>query len=176
MVEELIGCMLGVLVEPARKFGEWLGELSVEHPKLFWALIPSTCQTFLAAACVLLLPYALGAVDALSWIVILAVVLTPLLVYVGFAWCFAAIVWRWPAAGGILLLVEGLLVLAVARLLSWLYLRYMYLHRANYCCPKTPLLVSAELSLGALPLAFGILILIRWWKSRRTPTLPPDSE
>lgn len=102
----------------------------------------------------------MGVVDAAFWILLLPVVLAPLFVCVGLAWCVAAIAWRWPAAEAILLVVEGLLVLAVARLLSWHYLRYLYLQFAFFL-PKTPLWGFAELSLGALPLAFGILFLIR---------------
>ncbi|TKJ29698.1 MAG: hypothetical protein CEE40_07615 [Chloroflexi bacterium B3_Chlor] len=93
-------------------------------------------------------------------------------------WVSAAISWRWQRAGGVALLVEGLLLFsATIGLLIMPELGFAVLGRSYgvsvllFC----GFFEYALLLLGALPIAAGILFLLGWWKSR-TPRLAQNAE
>ena len=96
-------------------------------------------------------------------------------------WVSAAISWRWQGAGGVALLVEGLLLFsAIIGLLIMPDLGFAVLGSFGSFYGFSLLLFGGFveytlLLLGALPIAAGILFLVIWRKSRTSET-PQDTE
>jgi hypothetical protein len=176
IVVAVLGGAAAALCKLGDRVGGWLWDLRTQglweslrkrearNPSTFWAEIAVGSQTALAVGSGLLLYYEVLAgqpMDPWGLFFGVPILLAPLFVYWVQAMAVAAIVRGSLAAGGILLVVEGLLVLALVRSPQWAHDSHAF-----FGLPATPTWDVAELFLGALPLLVGILVLVSWWKSR----------
>jgi hypothetical protein len=166
---------------------EWLRERKVENPAWFWAVIVLVCWTVIVAAIGFFLGFPpLGMADG-PWLakdrifamflgLVFALVMEVVLALP--AWGALAIAWRRPVVGGLVLSIEGLLlVIATAwpltvGVLDLAELRSRTVSDTLFC--GFSMLVG--LLFGGLPLVVGILLLVAAWRRSRKATPPQDME
>jgi hypothetical protein len=166
---------------------ERLRERKAENPPWFWALIVLVCWTVIVAAIGFFLGFPpLGMADGpwsakdrifamflgLVFVLVMEVVLAlP-------AWGALVIAWRRPVAGGLVLSIEGLVLVIV---IAWpLTVGVLELAESRFRTVSDTLFCGFSmlvgLLFGGLPLVAGILLLVAAWRRSRKATLPQDME
>lgn len=166
---------------------ERLRERKAENPSWFWAVIVLVCWTVIVAAIGFFLGFPQPGMADGPWLakdrifamflgLIFALVMEVVLALP--AWGALAIAWRRPVAGGLVLSIEGLLlVIATAWLLMVVVLE---LGESGSRTVSDTLFCGFSMLVGplfgGLPLVVGILLLVAAWRRSRKATPPQATE